>query len=152
ARWFTDMESDAEAHRLWRLIFGFSAARHLAINDATLDEYEARAYSANTSWLDAPPLRISTTLRESGSDSRTGRLSRIIDRTAEKEKLAAATREEAFRIANARNRFGTGRRMRLSELERLDPGEFDLFLDILGEAMSARVFPNEAVEILSGDG
>jgi uncharacterized protein (TIGR02677 family) len=124
----------------------------LIINDATLDDYEAQACPASTSWLDAPPLRISTTLRDSGSDSRTGRLSRIIDRTDEKEKLAAATREEAMRIMNAQARFGTGRRMRLSELEHLDPGEFDLLLDLLSEAMSARVFSDEPVEILSGDG
>ena len=42
--------------------------------------------------------------------------------------------------------------MRLSQLERLDTGEFDLLLDLLGEAVSARLFPAEAVEIISGDG
>src|SRR5207247_1336027 len=49
-------------------------------------------------------------------------------------------------------RFGTGRRMRLSELEHLETGEFEMFLELLGEAISARVFSTEAVEILSGDG
>lgn len=152
ARWFANAGSDAEAHRLWRTVFGLSPARHLITNDATLDDHEAEHVPASTSWLDAPPLRISTRLRDFGSNSRTGRLSRIIDRTAEKEKLAAAAHEEALRILSAQARFGTGGRMRLSELDRLDTGEFDLFLDLLGEAVSARVLSSEAVEILSGDG
>ncbi len=151
ARWFAETASDAEAHRLWRTMFGLCPARHLIINDQTLDDYEARDVPPSTSWLDAPPLRISTR-RASATNSQTGALSRIIDRSVEKQKLAAATHQEALRILNAHSRFGSGHRMRLSELERLELGEFDLFLDLLGEAVSARLFPAEAVEILSGDG
>ena len=151
ARWFAETTSDDEAHRLWRAVFGLSPARHLIINDATLDDYEAQDVSAGTSWMDAPPFRISTR-RPYRNNSQVGSLSRIIDRSAEKEKLADATREEALRILNAQSRFGSGRRTRLSELDGLETGEFDLLLDLLGEAMSARLFPSEAVEILSADG
>jgi len=142
ARWFAEAESDAEAHRLWRTVFGLCPARHLAIDDATLDDFEARDVPADTSWLDAPPVRIS--MRARAGDPHTGMLSRIIDRTAEKEKLAAAAHDEALRILSAQARFGSGRRMRLSELELLEAGEFDLFLDLLGDATS--------VELLSDDG
>jgi uncharacterized protein (TIGR02677 family) len=152
ARWFAEAESDAEAHRLWRTIFGLCPARHLTTNDEALDDHETRVVPANTSWLDAPPFRIYMHGRNWADNLEKGTLTRIIDRTAEKEKLAAATREEALRILNAQRRFGTGRRMRLSELEHLEPVEFDLFLDVLGEAVSARVFSTEPVEILSGDG
>jgi uncharacterized protein (TIGR02677 family) len=152
ARWFAEADSDADAHRLWRASFGLVSARHLIINDATLDDHEAQDVSANTSWLEAPPLRIPSRLRDYSNNSRTGMLSRIIDRTEEKEKLKAATREEALRILNAQKRFETGTRMRLSELDHLETAEFELFLDLLGEAVSARVFSTEAVEILSGDG
>jgi len=151
ARWFAPTASDAEAHRLWRTVFGLCPARHLIINDQTLDDYEARDVPPSTSWLDAPPLRISTR-RGSATNAQIGALSHIIDRSAEKQKLAAATHEEALRILNAHSRFGSGHRMRLSEVESLETGEFDLFLDLLGEAVSARLFPAEAVEILSGDG
>jgi hypothetical protein len=144
ARWFAEAQTDAEAHRLWRTVFGLYPARHLTINDATLDDHEARHVPADTSWLDAPPLRISARARAGAGNSQTGMLSRIIDRTAEKEKLAAAAHEEALRILSAQARFGSGRRMRLSELEQLEAGEFDLFLDLLGEAVS--------MEILSGNG
>lgn len=152
ARWFAEADSDAEAHRLWRAAFGLSPARHLIINDETLDDHEAFDVRPNTSWLDAPPLRIAMRLRDYTAELPAVSMSRIIDRTAEKEKLAAATHEEALRILNAQRRFGTGRRMRLSELEQLDVGEFDLFLDLLGEAISARVLSTEPVEIMSGDG
>jgi len=152
ARWFAQAESDADAHRLWRSAFGLCSARHLIVNDRTLDDHETRDVPANTSWLDAPPLRISNRFRHDSNSPQTGMLSRIIDRTADKEKLAAATHEEALRLLRAQNRFGTGRRIRLSELEQLETGEFDMLLDLLGEAVSARVFHNEAVETLSPDG
>ncbi len=42
--------------------------------------------------------------------------------------------------------------MRFSELESLDAAEFELFLDVLGEAVAVGAFPSEAVDILSGDG
>jgi hypothetical protein len=42
--------------------------------------------------------------------------------------------------------------MRLSQLEHLDPREFELFLDLLSEAVAARVNSSEPVEILSANG
>jgi uncharacterized protein (TIGR02677 family) len=152
ARWFAEAKSDAEAHLLWRTAFGWCPARHLTIDDATLDDRETNIVPATTSWLDAPPLRISMRRRDRGGKSRTGGLSRIIDRSAEKEKLAAASPEEARRLLNAHRRFGMGNRIRLSELERLEPDEFEVFLDLLGEAVSVRVFSGEPVEVVSGDG
>jgi uncharacterized protein (TIGR02677 family) len=152
ARWFAQAESDADGHRMWRSMFGLCPARHLIVNDRTLDDHETGDVPANTSWLDAPPLRISKRFRQYDNGPQTGMLSRIIDRTADREKLAAATHEEALRILKAQTRFGTGRRIRLSELEHLETGEFDILLDLLGEAVSARVFSNEIVEILSADG
>jgi uncharacterized protein (TIGR02677 family) len=152
ARWFAQCASDGHAHRLWRSVFGLSTARHLMVNEATLDEHEVQDISSNTSWLDSPPLRISSRLRASGTYSRTGRLSRIIDRTAEKNKLAAAAHEEAIRILSAQDRFGIGHRFRLSELGQLDHNAFDFFLDLLSEGVSPRVFDGDTVEVVSNDG
>src|SRR5262249_23985136 len=140
------------AHRLWRAVFSLVPARHLIVNDATLDDHVKQDVPPTTSRLDAPPVQISTRLRASGSYSRTGRLSRIIDRTEEKKKLAAASHQEALRIVNAQRRFATGRRMRLSDIEQLETGEFDLFLDLLEEAISASGFEDDAGEIMSNDG
>ena len=41
--------------------------------------------------------------------------------------------------------------MRLSELEELDTGEFEVLLDFLGEAMSANVVSGDTAEIVSAD-
>jgi hypothetical protein len=138
ARWFAQAESDADAHRLWQSAFGLRSARHLSMDDADPDD----AVSADTSWIDSPPLRISRQPRRAG-DLQMGMLSRIVDRTAEKGKLAAAAQEEAVRLLNAHSRLTAGSRVRLSELEHLDSSEFDILLGHLGE---------EAVEIVSGDG
>jgi uncharacterized protein (TIGR02677 family) len=150
ARWFAQAGSDAEAHLLWRAAFGLCPARHLLINEATLAEREGQDIPVNTSWMDAPPLRIAAS--ECRGAFRTDGLSRIIDRSAEKERLAVASQEEAQRLLNAQQPFGNGSRIRLSELEHLETGEFELFLDLLGEAISARVSAEDTVEILSGDG
>jgi uncharacterized protein (TIGR02677 family) len=152
ARWFAEADSDAAAHRLWHAVFGLSPARHLLINEATLDEFEAQHLPSKTSWRDAPPLRLQTSFRDYTSSAQAGGLTYLIDRTTEKEKLAAAAHEEALRILNAQSRFGTGDRIRLSQLEELETREFDLLLDMLGEAVSARVLSTEPVEIFSGDG
>jgi len=152
ARWFAQAASDTEAHRLWRAAFGLCSARHLAVDDATLDDRAAQHVPPHTSWLDAPPLRVPARLLDSRVNTRTGGLSRMIDRSAEKQKLAAASQREAQRLLNAHHRFGNGNRIRLSELEQLQDGEFELFLDLLGETVSNRVFESETTEILSGDG
>jgi uncharacterized protein (TIGR02677 family) len=127
ARRFAESASDAEAHRLWRAAFGLGPARHFSVDDATLDLYESIAEPDRTSWLEAPPLQASV------RHPQTGGMTRLVDRTQEKQKLAAATREETLRILTAQARFATGRRMRLSELQHLEADEFDLLLDVLGE-------------------
>jgi uncharacterized protein (TIGR02677 family) len=152
ARWFAEADSDASAHRLWRAAFGLAPARHLMIDASTLDEREARPVPAATSWLEAPPLRISPRLRASGRHVRRGRPNDVIDRSDEKALLAAAAADEARQIMAARRRLATGDRVRLSDLGTLDPAEFALFLDLLGDALSVKVGIAEAVQVMSSDG
>jgi uncharacterized protein (TIGR02677 family) len=152
ARWFAEADSDASAHRLWRAAFGLAPARHLVIDAATLDAREERPVSPATSWLEAPPLRIAPRLRASGRHVRRGRPNDVIDRSEAKALLAAAAAAEAQQIVAARRRLATGARARLSDLGTLEPAEFALFLDLLGDALAARVGAEEAVEVVSSDG
>lgn len=152
ARWFAEADSDAAAHRLWRAAFGLAPARHLAVDDATLEEREARPVSAQTGWLEAPPLRISARLRVSGRYVRRGRPNDVIDRSREKALLVAAAAAEARQITAARRRLATGVRGRLSDLGALDVAEFGLFLDLLGEALAVKVEPDATVDVVSSDG
>ena len=152
ARWFAEADSDAAAHRLWRAAFGLAPARHLLVDAATLDARAERPVPAATSWLEAPPLRISPRLRASGRHLRRGRPNDVIDRSDAKALLAAAAAEEARQLVAARRRLATGTRARLSDLGTLDSAEFALFLDLLGDALSVRVGASEAVEVDSSDG
>jgi len=152
ARWFAEADSDASAHRLWRAAFALAPARHLVIDAGTLEQREARPVPAATSWLEAPPLRISPRLRASGRHVRRGRPNDVIDRSGEKALLAEAAAAEAQQIIAARRRLATGARARLSDLGTLDPAEFALFLDLLGDALSVKVGVEETVEVISSDG
>ncbi|HVL98187.1 MAG TPA: TIGR02677 family protein [Egibacteraceae bacterium] len=152
ARWFAEADNDADAHRLWRAAFALTPARHLQVNADTLDERDADPVSPQTSWLTAPPLRLSPRLRRSGRHAKRGRPADVVDRSAGKALIAATIEAEAAQIEAARRRLATGRPTLLSDLGDLDPCEFDLFLDLLGEALAAKVRPGDAVETTSTDG
>jgi uncharacterized protein (TIGR02677 family) len=152
ACWFAESATDGEAHRLWRAAFGLNPSRHLSTNDETIDAFEAARALTNASWFDVPPMRISIRLRTTGSHVRRGRVNSIIDRSEHKEYLAKLTAEEALQIQNAQNRLATGGRVRLSEMGKLDRGEFDLLLDLLGEALAMKHSRRDPVETVSSDG
>ena len=144
ARWFANLDSERDAHRLWRAAFGLAPARHLSVDRETLEERDLEPISPQTSWRDAPPLKISPRLRQTGRYRRRGPATRVIDRSREKRLLAELAAAEAEQIAAARERLATGRTMRLSELGTLDRDAFRLFLDLLGEALANRVGGEEA--------
>jgi len=152
ARWFAEAASDEDAHCLWRAAFGLNSSRHWTIDDASLVERESHHISLDTSWRDAPPLRMPANFQKYSVRTAAAAVSRIIDRHAEKEKLAVLSREEAQRVLSAQRRFCIDGRIRLSDLQDLACGELDLLLDLLGEAMSARIDSIEPVEIFFADG
>ncbi len=153
ARWFAEAASDADAHRLWRAAFGLTPSRHLRVDEETLDEREQNPVSSQTSWLKAEPLWISPRVRQSGRQIARGSVRSVIDRTQEKELLARLARDESHQLAAAQRQLANGRRIRLSELETLETAaELDLFLDLLGEALAAKVHPDQVVVAHSSDG
>jgi uncharacterized protein (TIGR02677 family) len=152
ARWFAEVDTDREAHRLWRAAFALAPARHLRVDDRTLDEREASPVLPQTSWLEAPPLRISPRLRRTGRYVRPGGSGRVVDYRQQKAELARLAAAEAEQVAAAQHRLATGSPIRLSEIGELDPTEFHLFLDILGEALTHKIDPMAAVDATSNDG
>ncbi|HEX4458217.1 MAG TPA: TIGR02677 family protein [Polyangia bacterium] len=152
ARWFAELESDEDAHRLFRAAFGLAPCRHLSVDSESLRQREAKPVSAQTSWLRAAPIVISPRLRASGHYVRRGRINNVIDRTAEKAQLAQLAQREAAEIEAASRQLATGRRVRLSDLGELEPLSFALFLDLLGEALSRKAHAHETVETTSADG
>jgi uncharacterized protein (TIGR02677 family) len=153
ARWFAEAPSDRDAHRLWRAAFGLSAARHLRINEDTLEHREQNPITPQTSWLDADPLQISPRVRQSGRAVAKGPAKSVIDRSKEKELLARLAQEEAQQIAAAQKRLATGQRLRLSDFGLLNTtAELELFLDLLGESLASKLHASDAVVAHSTDG
>ncbi|HEY2731536.1 MAG TPA: TIGR02677 family protein [Polyangia bacterium] len=152
ARWFAELDDEADANRLFRAAFALAPARHLSVDERTLAAREAEVVSADTSWLDAPALEISPRLRQSGRYGRRGPPSQVVDRTVEKAYLAQLAAEDAARTARARERLATGRRLRLSDLPILDEDELDILLDLLGAALAGRAGPTDVVDTVSSDG
>jgi uncharacterized protein (TIGR02677 family) len=147
ATWFAGCASDAEAHRLARAAFALNPARHFA-----LVADEAAEAGPGTRWADAPALTISPRLREYGEAAPRGPLPRVRDRGEARRLLEQGLAEEAEQVEAARLRLATGRPTRLSELGTLDPHAFDLFLNLLGEALAEQQGPDTTVERQTGDG
>ncbi len=152
ARWFAQVEEEADAHRLWRAAFSLSPSRHLRVDDETLMARDQDPIAMNTSWLDSPPVLISPRLRSTGRQHRRGQAAKVIDRSADKSRLAELAAKEAEQIERARHKLATGKQIRLTDLELLDRNEFLLFLDLLGKALTNQKQPNDRVVATSSDG
>jgi uncharacterized protein (TIGR02677 family) len=133
ARWFAQTPADEDAHRLWRAAFGLATARHLTTESGAVPA----DVPAATSWLDAPRVEVAARLRASGHYQRRGGPSKVVDRSAAREQLAAQVAAERGEAWEARRRLATGRPIRLSDLGKLDRAEFRLFLRLLGDALAA---------------
>ncbi len=156
AGWFAECRSADDAHRMARAAFALNPARHFSLsaaNEEGRDDMNANiAVAANTPWALAPRLIIHPRLREYGEATPRGALPRVRERDEERALLTAQFREEHAEIEAARARLATGVPTRLSALGDLDREAFKLFLNLLGEALTLQTAPDEAVELLSGDG
>lgn len=132
ARWFAQCPGEADAHRLWRAAFGLTSARHLTVEAEAVEDVPV-----TMSWLDAPKAEISVRLRATGKYARRGGPSKVVDRSSQREQLAAFVAAEREQTDLARKRLATGRPTLLSDLGELDPAEFQLFLRLLGEGLAA---------------
>ena len=147
AEWFAACDGDEDAHRLARAAFALSPARHFSLEIATEEDVPP-----GTSWLEAPSLTINPRLREYGEAAPRGRLASVRDRSRERALMAHQLAKEARQIEAARQRLATGRATRLSDLGELDIHAFNLFLNLLGEALAEQIDPEQAIERLSSDG
>jgi uncharacterized protein (TIGR02677 family) len=152
AKWFAQAPDEQALHRLWRSAFGLSPARHLTIDNETLEARSDTPIPASTSWTDAPPLEISPRLRKTGSYERRGKANRVVDRTEERRYLAELVAKETAETTAARAALATTHPTRLAELGELDPAAFRLFLKLLVGALAARVPGERTAETTTSDG
>lgn len=152
ARWFAACPTNDDLHRLWRAAFGLTPARHLRVNEETLASWETEGANSRTSWTEAPPFFLTPRLRAVGRSTPRGPVRAVIDRSAERARLARLAEEEEQLAAAARRTLATGRARRLSALPILTERELELLLDLLGEANASVTKPGESVEATSEDG
>jgi uncharacterized protein (TIGR02677 family) len=137
AAWF-DAATPAEAHVLYTSAFALYGARHLGV---LLDADVGEALPATTSWWNAPPAPVAISIRERGDRTPRGRLVRVADHGAQKERLAADRRLEADRREQAvAELLAVGDR--LDEV-RLSAAAFHVLAELLGQA-TARFGPDLA--------
>lgn len=147
ARWFAQAPDEPSLHRLWRSAFGLSSARHLPA-----DPDRNSTIESTTPWASAPPLPISPRLRKTGSYERRGRPNRVTDRSEQRRYLAELAAKETAETAAARAALATSQPTRLSDLGSLEPGAFQLFLGLLGDALAARTSGADTVRTSTSDG
>ncbi len=97
AGWF-DAATPDEAHLLYASTFGLYSARHLGV---VLDADVAEALPATVSWWRAPAAPVPVSIRERGDRNPRGRVARVADHRAQRERLVAARRREADDRAQA---------------------------------------------------
>jgi len=132
ARWMAEQDTGA-AHRLWVALTGLHPARHLSIPE---DDPEVTSRSA--SWWDAVPIDVPVTIRRQNRSNSTGRPSKARDTHATRQLLRHRRRREREQARMALATLLTNGPARLSHFARLDRHEFDLLLDLLSDALSAR--------------
>ncbi len=132
ARWFAACPDDDAAHDLWRLAFGLYPARHFHI-----PEDDPGLATRGTSWWDAEPVYVPIRLRQRGAAIRLGKSSPIPDLSGEKRWIAEIRRREREQVEGALARFAGGGLIQMRQIATLDLAEFDLFLGLLDEILSA---------------
>ncbi len=130
ARWLAACATDAEAQALFSAATGLRRARHLS-----LTEEDQELVPATRSWWEAPPMPVSTTLRERGMATPPGRPAVLRDNAAARAAALAVQRERRAAEQTAAARMAAdGLAGRV-----LDRAELDLLLRLLDRALQARV-------------
>jgi uncharacterized protein (TIGR02677 family) len=137
ACWF-DAATPDDAHVLYTSAFGLYSARHLGV---LLDPDIAEALPATVSWWRSPPAPVPVSIRERGDRAARGRVVRVADHRAQKERLAAERRHQAQQRARAvAELVAVGER--LGDI-RLSGPALQVLLELLAQA-TARLGPDLA--------
>ncbi|MBI1249338.1 TIGR02677 family protein [bacterium] len=128
---FLECQDDEQGHRLYREAFALCPARHLRIDQATIDDRDQNPISSDTRWLDADPIEFSPQLRSTGRESAASASRKAVDRS---QALAAARRRletEIGRVDSSRETLISLGRRRLSEIGELDSDAFRLLMELI---------------------
>jgi len=94
AVWFAEAPATDDTHRLWRAAFGMAPARHLQINQETLERRDQIKEGPRTPWMTAEPVWISPRLHVNGRVTVRSQATAVADRSADKRELARVAKHE----------------------------------------------------------
>jgi uncharacterized protein (TIGR02677 family) len=152
AAWFLEAPDDRHAHRLWRAAFGVMPARHLRVNQATLDDADHRKTPATASWLDTPPVYIAPQLRQTGRQPTAAPARRIIDRSRELDELRRRLEAESQRREADRQALVDLGSTCLSDVGHLEHEALLVLLELLDRAAGPAAQNTSPVTATSDDG
>jgi uncharacterized protein (TIGR02677 family) len=135
AIWFAEAENDAAAHRLFRAAFACSPARHLQLDDQTLEQRDQAEQQSDSSWLDARPVHVAPQLRSTGRQPVGSANRRIIDRSAEREAALHRLNIEWSREESSRETLIALGRIRLADIGAIDSDTFRLLMELIEQAV-----------------
>ena len=158
---FLECRDDAQAHRLYRAAFALAPARHLRIDQQTIDARDQHPVSSSTRWLDAEPVEFSPQLRKTGRESGPAPNRRVVDRARQRAAVTRRLSTETGRIDAARETLIALGRRRLSDVGELDADAFRLMMELIeraaprpttGQQRGRGFFLSAAAEATSRDG
>lgn len=152
ALWFAEAPSDDDRHRLAAVALGLAPARHLAVDEHTLDERQRHPVPPSTPWAEAPPIEISPRLRATGSYERRGTPSRVRDRAADRRAIAQAVEAQRVEAERLRAQLITDEPTAIGDFPLVDPDARALLLNLLGDALAQRRTPSDDLTTRSIDG
>lgn len=128
---FLRCQDDGQAHRLYREAFALSPARHLRIDQSTIDDRDQNPITPETRWLDASSIKFSPQLRSTGRTGAASASRKVVDRS---KALAAARRRletDVGREDSSRETLIALGKRRLSEVGELDADAFRLLMELI---------------------
>jgi uncharacterized protein (TIGR02677 family) len=134
AIWFAGAESDSAAHKLFRAAFACSPARHLRVDELTLDQRDQAILGLESSWLDAPPIHVAPQLRGTGRQPVGSASRRIVDRSSDRAAALHRLNMESSRDESSRETLIAMGQIRLSEVGGLDSDAFRLLIELIEQA------------------
>jgi uncharacterized protein (TIGR02677 family) len=152
ALWFAEAPTDDDRHRLAAVAFGLYSARHLAIDDHTLDERAKHPVPPNTPWADAPPIEISPRLRATGSYERRGSPTKVRDRAAARRAIARSVEAQRIELARLREQLLNDSPAEVGDFPLVDVEARAVLLHLLSDALAHRGRPDDVVVTRSIDG
>jgi uncharacterized protein (TIGR02677 family) len=152
ALWFAGASSDDDRHKLAAVAFGVAPARHLSVDEHTVDERMRHPVPPNTPWAEAPAIEISPRLRATGSYERRGTPSRVRDRTAERRTIALAVEAQRVELERLRAQLIGDEPAGIGDFPLVDAEARTVLLHLLGDALAQRRDPLDVVTTMSIDG